>query len=498
MSKNTIELSTIIISAVVGLTGFCFSHSRQPYPLAQIQFCPQTANRKENILVDKKKAKKLKYYDLEKAQKKLDSKYCHQPRYVLAEEWDKYNSYGSIIPYMGSTISLVRIIPKDNPYQIYGNVASIVGLWGISLTLASRVGRLKKSDYQLGEEEKTTAYYNWQQHRRNRDIKQYSNQLHTDTLKDGLTQEDLEQRKELGLTDDENEAIKNQLQLEDYLKARAVNHSQMDKQIASNLLDKHKAEKEIEKLQNKKSTHTNTNQSSDKQLVNSLIEALKSHEDGWLHDLIKNAKPLWLIGSQGSGKTNTAGAIALIRKYCFDAPIYQLIDRHATGENWEVWKLLDATLKAESEEEIGQALYDATDRWLQRIKEKPSTKQQIIIDEFTNLKKIDSCKDAAMKFFSMHLTDTRKAKEYFIGVNHYFTNESTVEGTFEARKSGTIQLKKFSANGETPLSRVQIVHGLVDENGNELEEVERTLPNWLEANKIYQHFNGKPIDFNHE
>ncbi|MDY6901841.1 MAG: hypothetical protein SWZ49_27755 [Cyanobacteriota bacterium] len=494
MSRNKIELSAIIISAVVGLTGFCFSHSRQPYPLAQIQLCPKSANKKENILADKKKAKKLKYYDL-KAQEKLDNKYCHQPRYVLAEEWDKYNSYGSIIPYMGNTISLVKIIPKDNPYQIYGNVASVLGLWGISLTLASRVGRLKKTDYQLAEEEKTTAYYNWQQHRRKRDIKQHSNQLHTDILKDGLTQEDLQQRKELGLTDDENEAIKNQLQLEDYLKARAVKHSDMDKQIAFNLLDKHKSEKEIEKLRNKKSSQSNNNQSSDKQLVNSLIEALKSHEDGWLHDLIKNAKPLWLIGSQGSGKTNTAGAIALIRKYCFDAPIYQLIDRHATGENWEVWKLLDATLKAESEEEIGQSLEDATDRWLQRIKEKPSTKQQIIIDEFTNLKKIDSCKEAAMKFFSMHLTDTRKAKEFFIGVNHYFTNESTVEGTFEARKSGTIQLKKFSANGETPLSRVQIVHGLVDENGNELEEVERTLPSWLEANKIYGHFNGNPINF---
>jgi|GEM_PF-1071809 len=494
MSKNKVELSAIFISAVVGITGFCFSHSRQPYPLAQVQFCPKSANNKQNILSDKKKAKKLKYYDL-KAQEKLDNKYCHQPRYVLAEEWDKYNSYGSIIPYMGSTISLVRKIPKDNPYQIYGNVASVVGLWGISLTLASRVGRLKKTDYQLGEEEKTTAYYNWQQHRGKRDIKHHSNQLYTDILKDGLTQEDLQQRKELGLTDDENEAIKNQLQLEDYLKTRAVKHSDMDKQIASNLLDKHKAEKEIDKLQNKKSSQPNVNQPSDKQLVNSLIEALKSHEDAWLYSIIKNAKPLWLIGSQGSGKTNTAGAIALIRKYCFDAPIYQLIDRHATGENWEVWKLLDATLKAESEEEIGQSLEDATDRWLQRIKEKPSTKQQIIIDEFTNLKKIDSCKEAAMKFFSMHLTDTRKAKEFFIGINHYFTNESTVEGTFEARKSGTIQLKKFSANGETPLSRVQIVHGLVDENGNELEEVERTLPSWLEANKIYGHFNGIEVHF---
>jgi hypothetical protein len=42
---------------------------------------------------------------------------------------------------------------------------------------------------------------------------------------------------------------------------------------------------------------------------------------------------------------------------------------------------------------------------------------------------------------------------------------------------------------------VQIAHGLVNENGNELEEVERTLPNWLEANKIYGHFNGSSINF---
>ncbi|NJO60827.1 MAG: hypothetical protein HC836_21985, partial [Richelia sp. RM2_1_2] len=46
-----------------------------------------------------------------------------------------------------------------------------------------------------------------------------------------------------------------------------------------------------------------------------------------------------------------------------------------------------------------------------------------------------------------------------------------------------------------PLSRVQIVHGLVDEHGNELIEVEKTLPSWFEVNKIYEHFNGSPIKF---
>ena len=42
---------------------------------------------------------------------------------------------------------------------------------------------------------------------------------------------------------------------------------------------------------------------------------------------------------------------------------------------------------------------------------------------------------------------------------------------------------------------MQVVHGLVDENGNELEEVERTLPVWLKANKIYGYFNGNAINF---
>lgn len=44
------------------------------------------------------------------------------------------------------------------------------------------------------------------------------------------------------------------------------------------------------------------------------------------------------------------------------------------------------------------------------------------------------------------------------------------------------------------LPRVQIVHGLVDSNGNELEEVEGTLPAWFETVQIYNHFNAKPIN----
>ena len=478
MKAGIIELGGVCLFGLSAIVGFGASQSRQPYNLTEIQFCPQSVNG-------------------EKGQAALNKKYCNKRKFVLADEWERYGSYGGVIPYKGDAIMKVRDLPSDNPYQLLGNSIAVMSLWGVTGCLLVRVNRLKKRDYLFNEIEKTENYCLWQEQGSKRELKTHRTKLRTETTKDVESQVDILQRQELGLTDEENEQIKSQLGLEDYLKARDAEHSGLEKQIAENRRDAAKADKEREKIQRKTSSEEdfNTTKNSNEACKKALLQQLKEHDDGWLYSIIKSAKPLWLIGAQGSGKTNTAGAIALIRKYCFDAPIYQLIDRHATGENWDVWKLLDASLKAESEEEIGQALEDATDRWLQRIKEKPKSKQQIIIDEFTNLKKLPSCKEVATLFFSMHLTDTRKAKENFIGVNHYFTNESTVEGTFEARKSGTIQLKKFSADGEVPLSRVQIVHGLVDEHGNELNEVEKTLPSWFEVNKIYEHFNGSPIKF---
>ncbi|MFM5890690.1 MAG: hypothetical protein ACKOQS_20775, partial [Dolichospermum sp.] len=98
--------------------------------------------------------------------------------------------------------------------------------------------------------------------------------------------------------------------------------------------------------------------SPNEQLKTSLIDALKTHEDGWLWTIINSLKPLWLIGNQGSGKTYTASSIALIRKYCLYAPIQYLIDRHATGDNASVWKFLQPKMTAESEENIAAAMED--------------------------------------------------------------------------------------------------------------------------------------------
>jgi hypothetical protein len=281
------------------------------------------------------------------------------------------------------------------------------------------------------------------------------------------------------------------LQGELSLKSHELQIAELSKQIAENLLSEAEIKRKLEKL-NKPMIDTKQ-PTPDEHLKQSFIDALISHEDGYLWKIINSLKPLWLIGNQGSGKTYTATAIALIRKYCLDAPIHQLIDRHATGDNADVWKLLEAASKAESEYEISTAFDECCDRWLNRIKQKPTTKQQVIVDEFTNLKSL--CGESAIAFFKMSLTDTRKAKEYLLGITHNATNESFPDGTASSRKSGTVLLEKFSANGETPLKRVVVRYGLVDEQGNNLDDVEKTLPDWFHPEKIYQHFNGKSIEF---
>ena len=264
-----------------------------------------------------------------------------------------------------------------------------------------------------------------------------------------------------------------------------------DKETVKNNLETLETQRKIDKLN--KPTQDSKQPTPNEQLKNSLIDALKQHEDGWLWTIINSLKPLWLIGNQGSGKTYTASAIALIRKYCLDSPIYYLIDRHATGDNAEVWRFLKSENVAECEEDIIHSMQQSIIFWGNRIKAKPDDKVQIIIDEFTNLRGLVG--DIADSFFKLSLTDTRKAKCYLLGITHNASNSSFAEGTSDTRKAGMILIQKFSANGETPLPRICIKYGLVDAAGNNLEDVERTLPAWLHPAKIHDHFNGKPINF---
>ncbi|MBU7581446.1 MAG: hypothetical protein KAF91_00775 [Nostoc sp. TH1S01] len=391
-----------------------------------------------------------------------------------------------------NNIYVKKILPPEDPTAfIWGIISSglLLSAYGISKSLTNNQEKAIHSQFKLL---KIKALENDLLEQTHIDLFEFSKQNQAEITKQAIARQTSETIQAMKSESEvQLDHLNGQLQGELSLKTHELQISDLSKQIAENLLSEAETKRKLEKLN--KPTQDTKQPTPDEQLKLTLIDALKAHEDGWLWKIVDSLKPLWLIGNQGSGKTYTASAIALIRKYSLGAPIYQLIDRHATGDNADVWKLLDAQFKAETEEDISIAFEDCCERWLIRIKQKPTTKQQVIVDEFTNLKSL--CGNSAIAFFKASLTDTRKAKEYLLGITHNATNESFPDGTAAARKAGTILLEKFSANGETPLSRVVVRHGLVDEQGNSLEDVERTLPSWFHPLKIHEHFNGKPIDF---
>ncbi|MFM6077919.1 MAG: hypothetical protein ACKPCI_05255, partial [Dolichospermum sp.] len=393
-----------------------------------------------------------------------------------------------------NSIKVVKILPpKDSTAVSYGLLSSLflLSAFGASKALTDSQEQSIHSQFKLL---KIRALENDLLEQNHLDLFGFTKSNQAEITKQVIarqTQETIQQLKSEGEL--QLDHLNGQLQGQLSLKGHQLQLSELEKETAKNNLETLETQKKIDKLSGKAKADDQPKLSPDEQLKTSLIEALKTHEDGYLWTIISSLKPLWLIGNQGSGKTYTASAIALIRKYCLDAPIHYLIDRHATGDNAEVWKYLQPQNIAEVEQDIIHAMQQSIIYWENRIKAKPTNKTQIVIDEYTNLRGLVG--DIADTFFKLSLTDTRKAKCYLLGITHNDTNSSFAEGTKDTRKAGMILIQKFSANGETPLPRIVIRHGLVDSAGNNLEDIEKSLPNWFHPQKIYEHFNDKPIIF---
>ncbi|MBP5977992.1 hypothetical protein HW132_36180, partial [Brasilonema sp. CT11] len=173
------------------------------------------------------------------------------------------------------------------------------------------------------------------------------------------------------------------------------------------------------------------------------------------------------------------------------------VDAHAGDNLRKSWKHLSPGAVAQSEEEIGQAFDDSRGRWLDRINNQESKKpQQMLVDEFTNYSESDITKDPAKKFVKASLSDPRKAQEQLVCIAHFFTNTATggSDGTAKGRARGTIQIDRKTANGKTPLKNVTI-NGLNNDEGEPIEDLKVTIPVWVHPESIYNHFNGKPIEF---
>ncbi|MBD6619712.1 hypothetical protein FNW02_28815 [Komarekiella sp. 'clone 1'] len=396
-----------------------------------------------------------------------------------------------------SKVTFLRVLPEEDDsatmYGVLGTVA-LLAAYGVSKSLTKSQEKAIHSQLSLL---KARALENDIVVDNHLDLTQFTKAKQSEVTKQAIARDatdTIEQMKTEG--EKQLDHINGQLQGELALKHHELTLSDMDKQIADNRLSTAENNRKREKISKPANDGKDINQESPSELLkNSLIDALKSHESGWLWTVIKAVKPLWIIGEQGTGKTNTSVAVGLVRKYCLGVTVFRIADRHLNGANSKVWKLLSAKEKADNDSAIIEVLQSTYERRLERIglDLDDSQAEQFLLDEFTHLKDMDE--ETVKKFIKSTFSDTRKAKERFIGVTHLGTNEAFGDGTAAMRKAGSILIEKFTADGEKPLSRVVVKHGLVDAIGNKLEDVEHTLPSWFEAFRIYQHFNGKLIDF---
>ncbi|BAZ19078.1 hypothetical protein NIES4071_109630 (plasmid) [Calothrix sp. NIES-4071] len=467
-----------VLWLVIALASSMFlGETKRPYEIVSIKFCPKTANTYPKF------GKEFS----QRAQEKLDKEYCRYERKLLKEVWEQ-KQFESSNPIPEASL-IIRDIPATESKAIWFLISPVAaGLAYLSWAKKSELNE-ESAHYEL-EGYKTQIKLIGVDARNERDFKSKTIDSKWDKFRVKAGQISPEARQD---------RLRRQQEVQDKTHSSALKQfdladSEMDKKIAENLRDKHKADKESQKVLGVKNGegHITTEESKNRELINQLVDALKHHESGWLWTVVDAIKPIWLVGDMGTGKTNTSVAIGLTRKYCLDIPVFRIADRHLNGENSEVWNLLEAQLKADNDSAILEAIQDVIERRDDRINSKVEEPEQFLLDEFTQLAKID--KESVERFVSSTFSDTRKAKEYFIGVTHNLTNAAFGDGTADMRK-GAFYLQKFTLDNKKPLPRILVKTGLKDELGNNLEDVEKTLPTWFRAETIYGHFNNKPIQF---
>ncbi|MFM6078828.1 MAG: hypothetical protein ACKPCI_09995, partial [Dolichospermum sp.] len=226
-------------------------------------------------------------------------------------------------------IKVIKTLPPENPSAVsYGVLSSIflISAYGVSKSLTNHQEKSIHGQFKLL---KIKALENDLLEQNHLDLFSFSQQNQSEITKQIIarqTQETIQQLKSDG--EIQLDHLNGQLQGQLSLKSHQLQLSELEKETSKNNLETLETQRKIDKL-NKPVADTKQ-PTPNEQLKQSLIDALKNHEDGYLWTIISSLKPLWLIGNQGSGKTYTAGAIALIRKYCLYAPIQYLIYRHAT------------------------------------------------------------------------------------------------------------------------------------------------------------------------
>lgn len=239
-----------------------------------------------------------------------------------------------------------------------------------------------------------------------------------------------------------------------------------------------------------------------------LCDALKRHEDGWLHTLVTTPKSLLVVGKKGSFKSCIAATMAMCQVYLESYVLEQIVDPdyHKSSLEGQAWFHTSGIVKntygsnetkdGTDWESVIEGMDYAMSLWNKRT---PQDKPHLIsiFDELTLYAGQPEVKALASEFIRQLVSRPRKANCKAIGIAHGITNAMTggSEGFNESIKQNTIQLYLNSDNEEKPLFKGRI-EGFVDSNGEDIKEYKITIPGWFRPDKIYNYlWKNKELEF---
>ena len=265
---------TILFATISLSSAFYLPISKRPFDLIGVKFCPQTAN------INKPNGIKSQY--------KLDRKYCRYEHKLLKEVWEQ-KQFEALQPIPESSL-IIRNIPSVNSNILWYLVSPIA--MGIAyLSYAKKCEDDENKAHLELEGFKTTIKLYGVNSREEREFK-------TQAIKTGWSKE----RVKFGFVSVEvvQDNLKRQQEIQDKTHASTLKQfttadAEMDKKIAENLRDKHKADKESQKILGSKYVDT--------EIITDNSTSLELDEKyHWIYKLLKLPFRV-LSGEQGSGKS---------------------------------------------------------------------------------------------------------------------------------------------------------------------------------------------------
>lgn len=420
-------------------------------------------------------------------------KYCNKLNTYRGVTWLVALEYENSVDF--KKVTLIRGIKANRPYTGHLGLASASFFLLSWLCWNNATSKYKESLHKIiREKEKEILEFAMNQ---DKGLELLSRKLELEKQFIS-TQQDKQHAKELYALNDEYErkylAEKAKEQKETELLARELKHETIRAETEEQRKIRYEAALAALKAKSKISSEAWEEESENKELtLESLKSKLKEHEGGWLWELIDNKKPLWIIGAQGSWKSNLASALILARHLFMGWKLVSLCDTHfhqnsEKGAPWENLIPLEPECYGFFDDGNGfnwdsveEAIQAAFVRWRERRLSDPIVMS--LWDEVTNYSdNVPSTDSWALRLNS----DPRKANEACIMLAHGKTKRLTGggEGTKEAMLENCLFIRLGASNSQSPTFKGKL-EGWKDENGEIVEDMPISIPkDWFNPQSI--------------